>query len=57
MRIIAIMEDYKVIKKILNYPGKYELGRSRHPPKVLAVADTFDYFRSDDYTWLRNIPW
>ena len=49
MRIIAFIEDYKVIKKILDYLGIYEFKRGRPPPRVLAVADTFDDWRCDDY--------
>ena len=50
MRIIAFIEDYKVVKKILDYPGIYEFKRDKSPPRVLAVADTFDDYRRDDYT-------
>lgn len=46
-------EDYKVIKKILDYLGIYEFKRGRPPPRELAVADSFDDYRSDDYTDLR----
>ena len=49
MRIIAFIEDYKVVKKILDYLGIYEFKRDRSPPRVLAVADTFDDWRCDDY--------
>ena len=49
MRIIAFVEDYKVIRKILDYLGIYEFERDRPPLKVLAVADTFDDWRCDDY--------
>lgn len=48
MRIIALIEDYKVIKKIHDYFGIYEFKRDRPPPRELAVADTFDDYRSDD---------
>ena len=44
-RIIAFIEDYKIIKKILDYLGIYEFRRDRPPPKRFAVADLFD-----DYT-------
>lgn len=53
MRIIAFIEDYKVIKKILDYLGIYEFKRDRPPPRELAVANSFDDYRSDDYTDLR----
>ena len=49
MRIIAFIEDYKVIKKILDYLGIYELKRDRPPPRALAAADTFDDCACDDY--------
>ena len=42
MRIIAFIEDYKVIRKILDYLGIYEFKRDSPPPKVLAIADNFD---------------
>lgn len=34
MKIIAFIEDYKVVKKILDYLGIYEFERKRQPPKV-----------------------
>ena len=49
MRIIAFIEDYKVIKKILDYLGIYEFKRDRPPPRELAVADSFDDCRCDDH--------
>ena len=49
MRIIAFIEDYKVVKKILDYLGIYEFERDRPPPRVLAVADNFDDWRCDDH--------
>jgi len=49
MRIIAFIEDYKVIKKILDWLGIYEFKRDRPPPKSLAVADSFDDYAQDDY--------
>ena len=50
MKIIAFIEDYKVIRKILDYLGIYEFKRDRPPPRELAVADSFDDYISDDYT-------
>ena len=47
--IIAFIEDYKLVKKILNYPVIYEFKRDKPPPKVLPVADAFDDYRCDDY--------
>jgi hypothetical protein len=49
MRIIAFIEDYKVIRKILDYLGKDEFKRGRPPPKRLAVADSFDDYAQNDY--------
>ena len=49
MRIIAFIEDYKVIKKILDYLGICEFKRDRPPPRALAVADSFDDYKCDDY--------
>jgi len=49
MRIIAFIEDCKVIKKILDWLGIYEFKRDRPPPKRLAVADSFDDYAQDDY--------
>jgi len=43
------MEDYKVVKKILDYLGIYEFKRDRLLPRALSVADTFDDYRCDDY--------
>ncbi len=50
MRIIAFIEDYNVIRKILDYLRIYEFKRDRPPPRELAVADTFDDYGSDDCT-------
>jgi hypothetical protein len=49
MRIIAFIEDYKVIKKILSWLGIDEAKRDRPPPKRLQAADLFDDFSQDDY--------
>ncbi len=49
MRIIAFIEDYKVIRKILDYLGIYEFERDRPPHRELAVADSFDDYKCDDY--------
>ena len=49
MRIIAFIEDYKVIRKILDWLGIYEFKRDRPPPKALAVADSFDDYAQNDY--------
>ena len=49
MRIIAFIEDYKVIKKILDWLGIDEFRRDRPPPKRLAVADSFDDYAQNEY--------
>ena len=49
MRIIAFIEDYKVIKKILDWLGIDEFKRDNPPPKTLAVADSFDDYAKNDY--------
>ncbi|MHB1254539.1 MAG: hypothetical protein ACYCZ1_10310 [Candidatus Humimicrobiaceae bacterium] len=50
MRIIAFIEDYKIIRKILNYLGIYEFKRDRPPPRASVVADSFDDYACNDYT-------
>ena len=49
MRIIAFIEDYKIVKKILDYLGIHELKRDRLPPRALAAANSFDDYACDDY--------
>ena len=49
MRIIAFIEDCKVIKKILDWLGIDEFKRDRPPPKRLAVADSFDDYAQNEY--------
>jgi len=49
MRIIAFIEDYKVIRKILDWLGIDEFRRDRPPPRAPAAADLFDDFSQDDY--------
>ena len=49
MRIIVFIEDYKVVKKILDYLGIYEFKRDGPPPKALATADSFDDYAQNDY--------
>jgi len=43
MRIIAFIEDYKVIRKILDWLGIDEARRDRPPPKRLQATDFFLY--------------
>ena len=49
MRIIAFIEDYKVVKKILDYLGIYEFGKKRAPPRAESSPDEFDEYIIDDY--------
>ena len=49
MRIIAFIEDYKVVKKILDCLGIYEFKRDRPPPRELAVADSLGDYKCDGY--------
>jgi hypothetical protein len=49
MRIIAFIEDYKVVKKILDYLGIYEFERKRPPPRIDISRDEFDDYVRDDY--------
>ena len=49
MRIIAFIEDYKVVSKILDYLGIYEFKRDRPPTKKLVVADSFDDYAKSEY--------
>jgi len=49
MEIIAFIEDYKVVKKILDYLGIYEFGKKRAPPKINTSPDEFDDYVCDDY--------
>ena len=49
MRIIAFIEDYKVVKKILDYLGIYEFERKRPPPKIESSPDEAGEYIIDDY--------
>lgn len=49
MKIIAFIEDYKVVKKILDYLGIYEFGKKRAPPRIDTTPDEFDEYIIDDY--------
>jgi hypothetical protein len=49
MRIIVFIEDYKIVKKILDYLGIDEFKRDKPPPKRLTVADLFDDYIHDEY--------
>ena len=49
MRIIAFVEDYKIVKKILDYLGIYKFERKRPLPKIDVTPDVFDDYVRDDY--------
>ncbi len=49
MKIIAFIEDYKVIKKILDHLGVYEFDKKRAPPKAAEDPVGFDEYIIDDY--------
>ncbi len=48
MRIIAPLEDYKIVKKILDYLKIYEFERKRPPPKIHTYCGEFDDWCCDD---------
>ena len=48
MKIIAFIEDYKIVKKILDHLGIYEFGKKR-APKIDICPDEFDDYIRDDY--------
>ena len=49
MKIIAFIEDYKVVKKILDHLDIYEFDKKRAPPKVAEDPAGFDEYIIDDY--------
>ncbi|MHB1253722.1 MAG: hypothetical protein ACYCZ1_06100 [Candidatus Humimicrobiaceae bacterium] len=49
MRIIAFIEDYKIVRKILDYLGIDEFERKRPPSKICTFPDEFDDYIQDDY--------
>ena len=49
MRIIAFIEDYKIVKKILDYLGIYEFGKKSAPPKIDTAADEAGEYIRDNY--------
>ena len=49
IRIITFIEDYKVVKKILDWLGIYEFERKRPPPRIEAAPDEFNDYIRDDY--------
>ena len=49
IRIIAFIEDHKIVKKILDHLDIYEFGKKRAPPKIDTSPDEFDDYIRDDY--------
>jgi hypothetical protein len=49
MKIIAFIEDYKVVRKILDYLGICEFDKKRAPPKAAEDPAEFDDYIIDDY--------
>ncbi|MHB8276870.1 MAG: hypothetical protein ACYDIA_04360 [Candidatus Humimicrobiaceae bacterium] len=49
MRIIAFIEDHRVVKKILDYLGIYEFKKKKPPPVESGQSDEFDCYSRDDY--------
>ena len=49
MKIIAFIEDYKIVKKILDYLRIYEFERKRPPPRIKSPHDDFDEYIRDDF--------
>jgi len=48
MRIIAFIEDYKIVKKILDYLKIYEFGKKRSPPRINTYPAEFDDYIRDE---------
>jgi len=53
---LPLPEDYKIIKKILDWLGIYEFERKEPPPKIDANPEVFDdnYIR-DDYIGCNHV--
>jgi hypothetical protein len=49
MRIISFIEDYKIIRKILDWLGIDEFRSGRPPPKKMAAVDLFEDFSQNYY--------
>ena len=49
MRIIAFIEDYKVVKKILDYLKVYEFKKKRPPPKIHTCCDDYIDLEYSDF--------
>jgi hypothetical protein len=47
---LPLLEDYRIIKKILDYLKIYEFGKKRAPPpKIDTFPGEFDEYIIDDY--------
>jgi hypothetical protein len=44
-----LMVFNKVVKKMLDYLGIFEIRKEKPPPRILSVSDGFDDWRYDDY--------
>jgi len=42
MRIVAFIEGYKIVKKILDYLGIYKLERKRPSPRINTTPEEFN---------------
>lgn len=49
MALPEFIEDYKVVKKILDYLKIFEFKRERPPPEKYDHCDEFDDYSRDDY--------
>ena len=49
MKIITFIEDYKIVKKILDYLGIFEFERKGPPPKIETRLDEPRDYIMDDY--------
>ena len=46
---MPLLEDYNVVRKILDWLGIDEFRRDRPPTKALAAAESFDDYAYGDY--------
>jgi uncharacterized protein (DUF608 family) len=47
--LLPLLKNYKVVRTVLDYLTIYEFKRDRPPPRELAVVDSFDDYKCDDY--------
>jgi hypothetical protein len=55
MRIITFIEDYKVVKKILDYLGIYKFRRTRSPPKIHTYCKDLRLYRLNGISQVLNL--